>query len=339
MKRDCRISRTTSGTTSPPAFSGRPPTLIINQDRSVTFFRPRRIAQPSQNNQLTTLTALIYHAGGLIAGSADIVSPAQISHLCAHGFVAVLPNYRLVPHVSGRTAFQDAEDAFDWTVGSLPALLQQSHALDLDVANVVALGHSSGGTMVLHLASLRKPIRAVMALYPFLFVADTSTNAHGPATGGLFDTMPEFEITQADWAEIKPEGVQLSEAPLPVGGTPTARNKWLMNILRNGEWLKTLQPDGDFAAIDPFTRLHAEFAPTFLIHGSEDNVPGRSEELVRRAGNELRGAGAKDVEVRILQGAGHLFDHFPEMSPEQWDAVVRGLDWLVEHAKSGDEEK
>ena len=271
--------------------------------------------------------ALIYHAGGLIAGSADIVPQTEIDYLCSHGFVAVLPNYRLVPQVSGRDAFRDCEDAFDWTVGTLPSLLAQPpHQLNIDVGNVVVLGHSSGGTMALHLASLKKPLRAITVLYPFLFVSDESTNAHRPATGGLFDQIPQQTITDEEWADIRPAGVQLSEAPLPAIGASTPRNKWLMNILCNGQWLRSLQPDGDFAAIDPMTRVHADFAPTYLIHGSEDNVPGRSKELVNRGGEELKAAGGKEVQVEILSGAGHLFDHLPGMSEDEWKAVVRGLD-------------
>lgn len=70
--------------------------------------------------RLTSRIALIYHAGGLIAGSSEIVPQAEIEYLCSRGFVAVLPNYRLVPQVSGRESFKDCEDAFDWAIGDLP---------------------------------------------------------------------------------------------------------------------------------------------------------------------------------------------------------------------------
>lgn len=191
--------------------------------------------------------------------------------------------------------------------------------------------------MVLHLTSLRKPLRAITALYPFLFVSDKSTNAHKPAPKGTFGDVPEPTITDEDWKNISPSGLQFSEAPMPVGGVPTPRNKWLMSIFHKGSWLSTMQPDGDLAAVDPFTRIHADFAPTYLIHGSEDNVPGRSEKLVRRAGDELKAAGVKEVEVEILNGGGHLFDHFPGVTDEQWRAVVRGLEWLVDHVRGSDE--
>lgn len=68
-----------------------------------------------------------------------MVPQSEVEYLCSRGFVVVLPNDRLVPQVSGRDAFKDCKDAFDWTIGTLPAPLAKLHQLDLDVGNVVAV--------------------------------------------------------------------------------------------------------------------------------------------------------------------------------------------------------
>lgn len=85
---------------------------------------------------------------------------AQIQYLVESGFVVVVPNYRLAPQITARQTLTVCEDAYDWAVGALPAMMQYRTGATLDPTKVVAMGHSSPGTMALHLASC-KPIKAV----------------------------------------------------------------------------------------------------------------------------------------------------------------------------------
>lgn len=198
-------------------------------------------------------------------GNFNVVPKAQIEYFCTRGFVVVTPNYRLVPQVTGAEAFHDAEDAFDWTATTLPEISEQKLGLTLDTGNVVALGHSSGGTMVLHLTSIGKPLRAVTALYPFLFVADKSTEAHKPSTFAGTDVAAP---TESEWTEIAPSDRQVSEAPFAIDGS-SARTKWVKYIFSSGQWMSSIQPDGKFVAIDPMTRVNSNWVPTMIIHGSK----------------------------------------------------------------------
>lgn len=219
-----------------------------------------------------TFEGLIYHAGGLVAGSSEIVPKPQIQYLCAKGFVVVLPNYRLIPQVTGKDAFADCEDAFEWTKKDLTSRMQTQHGRRLDTDNIVVVGHSSGGTMALHLASC-KPIKAATAFYPFWFVADPSTNTHKSTTTPPFDQGATHAPSESEWQSIKPASEQLSEAELAVPGLKlNPRNKWMMQIFREGKWLQNVQPDGNLAAIDPMTRLHRSWAPSFIVHGEHDYV-------------------------------------------------------------------
>ena len=176
----------------------------------------------------------------------------------------VAPNYRLVPQVSGSEAFRDTEDALDWTIVTLPEIAEKQLGVTLDTRNVVAMGHSSGGTMVLHLTSIGKPLRAVTALYPFLFVADKSTEAHHPSTFGDADVA---EPNEEEWALIAPAGRQVSDAPFTLDNS-SVRSKWIKYIFSSGRWMSSIQPDGNFAAIDPMTRVNGDWASTMIIHGT-----------------------------------------------------------------------
>ena len=292
----------------------------------------RLLIHTARSRFAETLVALIYHAGGLLAGSYEIVPKPHIDYLCSKGFVVVTPNYRLVPQVTGKQAFADCEEAFDWATGALPGIMHSEHNISLDADQVVAIGHSSGGTMALHLASC-KPVKAVTAFCPFIFVSDTTTNAHKPTTSPPFGSMPDFTISEEDWVAIKPAGHQISEAPMP---SPDAialpRNRWTVRVFKTGQWMTSVQPDGDFAAIDPMTRINGQWPPVMIIHGSEDYVPGRSIDLVRRAEKEMIAAGVENVKLIIVEGGAHLFDHAPSVGTTdlgpRWQAVVRGLDWL-----------
>jgi acetyl esterase/lipase len=278
---------------------------------------------------------LIYHGGGLMVGSSEMFPKAQINHLAAQNFGVVIPNYRLAPQVTAKEAFADCEEAYEWATKTLPGIITSKHEVELDSSKVVAIGHSSGGSLALHMASC-KPVKAVTAFYPSLFSADTSTSAHKPTSAPPFGIMPDFEPTAEDWAEIKPEGKQVSEAGLAAPGTvPAPRNKWQMHILKHGEWMGVVLPDSDYAAIDPMTRLNSNWPPVMIVQGEIDNVPGSNLESAQRAEKEMKAAGVKEVRLEVVPGESHMFDLPPTVGTSdkdhKWQAVLKGLDWLTSH--------
>ncbi|KAK0271396.1 hypothetical protein LTR35_013434 [Friedmanniomyces endolithicus] len=279
--------------------------------------------------------ALIYHGGGVMVGSSEMIPKTQTEYLCSKGLLVVAPNYRLVPQVSGREAFADAVQAYDWATTDLPKLLQAEHGLKIDPSQVVAMGHSSGGTLALHIASCRS-LEAVTAFYPSLFLADPTTSMHQPTTAPPFGLMPDFTPTNEDSASIEPAGLQVSKAPLALPGMiPQPRNKWQMHVIKHGSWPQTAQPDGDYAALDPMTRVSSQWPPVMIVQGEIDDVPGSGLELARRAERGMRAAGVKEVVLEVVAGEKHMFDLLPsvgtvDMGPK-WQAVVKGLEWLVKH--------
>ncbi|KAK4546179.1 hypothetical protein LTR36_002316 [Oleoguttula mirabilis] len=278
---------------------------------------------------------VVYHGGGLLVGSSEIIPKVQIDYLCDHGFVVVIPNYRLAPQVTASEAFADGEEAYDWSTTTLLKIMADDYDVELDPSRVVSYGHSSGGTLAMHIGSCR-PLKAVTAFYPSLFSADNTTSAHKPTSAVPFGMMPDFNPTDEDWNTIKPADHQVSEAPMARPGTiPPPRNKWQMSILKNGQWLSTVQPDGRYELIDPMTRLSAQWPPVMIVQGEIDNVPGSSRELAQRAEKEIKAAGVKEVRLEVVHGESHMFDLPPtvgttDLGPK-WEAVVKGLEWLRSH--------
>jgi len=277
----------------------------------------------------------VYHGGGVIVGSSGMIPQSQIKYLAEAGFAVVISNYRLAPQVTAKEAFSDCEEAYDWAVNSLPGIMEAEHGVKLENAKAVAYGHSSGGSIALHIASCR-PVKAVTAFYPSLFNADTSTSAHKPTSLPPFGMFPDFHPTPEEWATISPADAQVSEAALALPGTiPAPRNKWQMHLVKNGQWLSTIQPDGDYAAIDPLTRVTGDWCPVMIVQGELDNIGGSSLEGAQRAEKAMKDAGVREVQLEVVQGETHMFDLPPTVGTSdlgpKWEAVRKGLDWLVSH--------
>lgn len=111
-----------------------------------------------------------------------------------------------------------------------------------------------------------------------------------------------------------------------------------MSILKNGQWLSAVQPNGDAVSLDPLTRLSPRWGPMMLVQGEIDNVPGTSLDLARRAEDEIKAAGVKEVQLVVVPGEGHMFDLPPTVGTtdlgERWQAVVKGLEWLAVHVST-----
>lgn len=105
---------------------------------------------------------IIFHGGGFVQGSKDIIPRMQIASLCHMGFVAVVPNYRLCPQISLYDGpVTDSLDCLEWTASSMPAILRKEpNYVEVDTGRIVLMGHSSGGSLAL--LAVRLPLSADM---------------------------------------------------------------------------------------------------------------------------------------------------------------------------------
>lgn len=248
----------------------------------------------------------------------------------------MIPNYTLVPRVTGKDSFIDCEKAYDWVTRQLPNLMCIHHGLSLDTNQIVTMGYGSGGTIALHNACT-KSAKAVVVFSPSLYVGDASTSIHSATTVPPFGMVPSFTPTEDDWAAITPAGKQLSEAPLTVPGTPPSpRTKWQLSLLKNRKWIEALWPDGDDSALGPLSRARTTFPPTMIVQGEIENAPGSDLGPTQRALRDLEARETKDVHLNHVPDAGHMFDLPPmigtsDLGP-RWQAVLEGLQFLEYHA-------
>jgi acetyl esterase/lipase len=281
--------------------------------------------------------ALIYHGGGLLVGSSEIIPQPQIDWLASHGFVVVIPNYRLAPQVTGSTSLADGVEAHDWAASRL-ADTMKSHGVQVNISEIVSMGHSSGGTIALHVGSCR-PVKAVTAFYPSLYLADESSAAHRPYNGPPFGNIPDYVPTEEDWQDIAPATKQISESTLAAPNMPPPpRSRWQVDVCTKGKWMSSLCPDGDYASIDPLTRVTAGWPPIMFVCGEDDAIPGSTLDLMKRAEDDMRKVGVKEVVVEIVPRVGHMFDLLKPLGAEdlgsEWQSVVAGLQFLKDHVKT-----
>lgn len=228
----------------------------------------------------------------------------------------------------------DGVEAHDWAASGL-ADTMKSHDVQISTSEIVTMGHSSGGTMALHVGSCR-PVRAVTAFYPSLYLADETSDAHKPYSGPPFAGAPDYIPTEEDWQFIAPATKQISESIIPAPNMPPPpRSKWQVDVCSKGKWMSALCPDGNYNSIDPLTRLDAKWPPVILVSGEADTIPGSTLDLMTRAEDDMRKAGVKEVKLEIVPGVGHMFDLLKPLGTEdlgsEWQSVVAGMQFLKNH--------
>lgn len=267
-----------------------------------------------------------------------MIPKPQITYLTSHNCVVVIPNYRLAPQVSATTSFADVDSAYDWCVATLPSLLSKFDVA-VDTERIAAYGHSIGGTMALHLASHGVEwIKVAASMYPCLYMADKENTSFKPYAKPPFGTLPDFEPVEEDWATISPRDHQVSETGLLIpGAVPAVRSKWQATLIKKGNLTSTVQPNGDYAAMDPttkFKKVGESWPPTVFVSPADDDIPGCGEEYIYKAVDELKAVGAKEVRVVSVANATHMFDIAPTVGTSdlgaKWLAVKAALDFMIE---------
>lgn len=235
--------------------------------------------------------------------------------------------------------FADAVTASLWSRNTLPSLLKDSHDIAVDGARLAVMGYSVGGTLALWLATQPSPPRSIASFFPTLYLSDTTSTAHQPYAG--FPPAPDFEPTQENLDSLfnRPSGQQISSFDIATPGTaPQPRQLWFFSQIRNGTWMRAIQPDEKYDLIDPcvhFAEKGSQWPPTIFVQGDKDDVPGSGIAHVKRAMADLEAAGAANVKMEALEGVPHMFTAFPGADVgdpgRKAEAVQIALDFLREH--------
>lgn len=235
----------------------------------------------------------------------------------SRGWIFVSPDYRLIPESTAQASVEDATDAYQWVLSTLPS------ELGCNIDSVLVAGSSAGGYLALVTAtSVPKPPSALLLIYGMLDpifdrYLKSGTNIFGRPLVETSSTLANFSITR-DGDHRK----MISGYPLP--GDPASDARFaLVGALHTDALFpdymtgivglaRSIRANG--AEAIPYSHRNlfplafgnfAKLPRVLLLHGINDSaVP---VDLSTRAADVLGKAGV-EVDIRLLPDAEHGFD-------------------------------
>ena len=231
------------------------------------------------------------HGGGWVIGNKDQQGRPIALHMAAHGWVCVVPNYRLSPRSTFPDHVVDLKAAIAW-------VREHAHEFGGDPSFIAVTGGSAGG----HLAALVALSQDDPAYQPGFEAVDTSVQAAVPYYG-------VYDITN----EI---------------GSRYGRGRLRFLLERQVFKTKYKRDPELFRRASPLLRVDMEdpehIPPFFVIHGSHDSLVPVAEG--RLFAQRLRERGAAPVAYAELPGAQHAFDVFGSVRVAH---VLRGVEHFL----------
>ncbi|KAF5865349.1 hypothetical protein ETB97_004160 [Aspergillus alliaceus] len=265
--------------------------------------------------------AIIYHAGGFVKWSKEVVPKSEISTLARLGFVVVVPNYRLCPQISVVNGpIADSKDCLVWAATKLTELLQ-TESVVVDSTRIVTMGHSAGGTLALLMGSVPEvPVTAVLDFYGLKYLSDPVWQL----------PIPEFEESPSwpqEYIDKIYEGPQVSAEVPHLGDDASPREAWFATHMKQGTLLDKIVEGGDKSYMDGTNRFSASFPRTMFIHGTADKVTHHRFSV--RAQEDLKKLGVA-ADLLLADGEKHVFDlTLQEDDVSFVEYVLPGLEFLA----------
>ncbi|KAK8091035.1 Type I Iterative PKS [Apiospora phragmitis] len=317
--------------------------------------------------------ALMIHGGGYVTLSRRAVRPEQTRYLLKKGLLPVSIDYRLCPEVNILDGpLTDVCDAYRWAREALPAIALGA-GLRVDPSRVAVVGWSTGGQLAMSLgwtapaAGLRPP-SAVLSFYaPVDFESGELDRMDCPVgmpkskrnLDEIIQALPSKPVSNAS------SSGDISDLGWMCPGDPRSdlllimyQERIAMPVLLNGlscdevedvpseskgmsRTLSLVTPSPDrIAAISPLAQLRAGRydIPTFIIHGSEDEVApfAAAERFVTEMRRRYTNGDRLRHGFQPLQGVRHLFDLRLGEGSSEWDEMIAPgyrflLDVLANH--------
>ncbi|KAK9792202.1 hypothetical protein SCARD494_07250 [Seiridium cardinale] len=301
--------------------------------------------------------ALMIHGGGYVTLSRRAVRPEQTRYLLKRGLLPVSIDYRLCPEVNIIDGpMTDVRDAYRWSRDILPGIASNAGVL-VDRSSIVAIGWSTGGQLAMSLGWTAEyaglpPPSAVLSFYaPVDFESRELDSAKFIASlpeqklslDHIINMLPNKPVTNSnctgdtsDMGWVRPGDpradllITMSQQgiTLPI----------LLNGLcseRPGKRIPNLdEPSPErIAFISPLAhlRLGTYNVPTFIIHGTNDEVAPFA--AAKHFAESFERNGKKGIQCGFLplQDAGHLFDLRLAEGSGGWEAMVApGYQFLLQ---------
>ncbi|KAF7922236.1 hypothetical protein BELL_0143g00130 [Botrytis elliptica] len=316
------------------------------------------------NSEIERPVALMIHGGGHTLYSRKDINPKHIRLLQNKGFIPVSIDYRFIPEVSLREgAMSDVCDALAWARNTLPSIvLKNCPQQRVDGSRVVVLGWSTGGTLAMSsaFASLEQgtqPPEAILAFYcptnyddewwktpifPKMSISDPSTpynllegvqntpvTSYTPTTSTGASTQL-FSLQDPRTRFILHMNWRAQALPILINGLPSLSTSHTISSSSPSTSYDNLPMPSprQIARISPYSYIVSSHykTPTFLIHGTEDDlIPWQQSQKTYEALKE-RGV---EAGIEVLERSGHLFDLTRDGGGDEGvRAVERGMEFL-----------
>ncbi|RYP44065.1 hypothetical protein DL768_009434 [Monosporascus sp. mg162] len=314
--------------------------------------------------------ALMIHGGGHVMLSRKDIRPAQTRMLLAAGFLPVSIDYRLCPETTLPDGpMQDVCDALAWARAILPGLLLRRRDVRADGGRVVAVGWSTGGHLALTLGftAAARGVRAPDATLAFYCPSDYEdpfwTRPNFPFGQDISGDVARLRYDLSEGIYDHPiTAYNPPVAQRALGGwmSPSdPRSRIALHMNWTGRYLRVLlngldscrsggasgHADGadptdalpdpspeQIQAVSPLAQIRRGMynVPTFIVHGTKDDLIPWQQAL--RTYEALRQQDV-EAEIRILDGAVHLFDLYRSYeADERANEVLReGYEFLSRH--------
>jgi len=254
------------------------------------------------------------HGGGFIFGSRGEIPKDQIERYNTAGFHVFSIDYRLAPETRLTAIAEDILDAIHWLQSDASA------ELGIEPSSIGVVGHSAGGYLAL-LAGAREPkLRAVVSFYGYGDIRAAW------ATGASSHYLQK-PIVPRKLADQLIAGEVLTEASVQ------QRFGLYLYCRQQGTWVQEvtgLDPkwnQAELGALCPVEAVTAQYPPTLLLHGEQDNDVPCSESV--HMAERLEQAGVVHTLI-TLPGEDHLFD-LQKGKESVKQAIAQELDFLRDH--------
>ncbi|KAL8729519.1 MAG: hypothetical protein Q9166_004691 [cf. Caloplaca sp. 2 TL-2023] len=288
--------------------------------------------------------ALMIHGGGYMTLSRTAVRPLQTRFLLEKGILPISLDHRLCPEINiidGPMA--DVRDAIAWARTELPDIAM-SHGTTVDTSKIAVIGWSTGGHLAMTTAWTTaeagiKPPNIILNFYgPSDFEALAASNID------LNQDLPTTTLsTERIHKSPNPKPLTTYHPPSNPTNTPELnylhpsdpRSALVLSLFKNNgpsnlslllnnlppPTSPSAPPQPHLDAINPIAQLRKGNynVPTFIIHGSEDEIlPCRTSVAFDKAMKE-RGV---ESGVLVVQGAKHIHDLGVGEGSEMWERGV-----------------
>lgn len=256
------------------------------------------------------------HGGGLIWGSREDMKSEQIEFFQQADFNIFSIDYRLAPETKLPAIQKDIEDALSWVEN------EGVKQFDYDPEKIAVIGSSAGGYLALLTGTFSNKPKAIVSFY-----------GYGDITGDwAVKPSPHYSTMTNVPRELAK--MLVSKDTISVGPIEK-RYAIYMHARQHGVWIEELTglipflEKEELSKYSPLFNIHADFPPTLLLHGTEDeDVPYERAVLLA---DRLKENGVPSKLITIPEGK-HQFDNDWE-TPIVQDAFKEVVTFLDDHLK------